>query len=94
MTWETLTGDETMLDTMTLLCGRHAPHLTVRLVAVAANSCRRAGAEQAARWLAAWAYDVCDFTMAAEPAFSTHRRLMPWAWNSDRTLLAWWGGRA
>lgn len=86
--------NDTILDTLTLLCSRHAPHLTVRLAAAVAGACRLGGAEQAARWLAAWAYDVADFTTAAEAAFDTHRAAMPWAWNPDRTLLAWWGGRA
>lgn len=83
-----------MTDELTVALSRHCPHVTVRVAAVAATTCRAAGLVSAARWLAAWAYDVADCTMAAEPAFDTHRAAMPWAWNHDRTLLAWWGRRA
>ena len=71
--------------------GTYAPVATVRIIAAAANAARAVGLRWASRKLAAWAYDVADSVMSAEPAFETHGQLMPWAWNHDRTLLAWWG---
>jgi hypothetical protein len=82
---------ESTLDTLTLWCSYNCPHLAVRLAAVVAAAGRLAGCERLARAAAAWGYDVADSTMSAEPAFATHRATMPWAWNADRTLLAWWG---
>lgn len=69
--------------------GAYAPVATVRVIAAAANAARAVGMRWASRKLAAWAYDVADVPMAAT-AFNEHRRLLPWAWNHDRTLLAWW----
>jgi hypothetical protein len=78
------------MDTLTLWCSHNCPHLAVRLAAIVASACRLVGCDGAARAAAGWAYDVADLTATAEPAYATHRATMPWAWNADRTLLAWW----